>query len=43
LPKYKSISGLLTHRTEIQTARSTTSIDVRLTAVSFSPTSYKIN
>jgi hypothetical protein len=38
---YESISGIPTHRTEIQTAKSTISVDVCLTVVSFSSTAYK--
>ena len=41
LGNYESVSGIPTHRTEIQTAKSMMSIDVRLTAVSFSLTAFK--
>jgi len=37
---YESISGIPTHRTEILTAKSTTSVDVGLTVVNFAPTAY---
>jgi len=39
--QYESISGIPIQRTEIQTAKSTTSVDVSLTVVSFSTTAYK--
>jgi hypothetical protein len=38
---YASISGIPTHRTEIQTAKSTRSVDVCLAAVSVSPAACK--
>lgn len=41
LRNYESILGIPTHRTEIQTAKSTTSVGVCLTVVYFSPTAYK--
>jgi len=37
---YESISGTPMNRTEIQIAKSTTSVDVCLIIVSFSPTAY---
>jgi hypothetical protein len=37
---YESFPGIPTHRTEIQTAKSSTSVDVGLTVVSFSSTAY---
>jgi hypothetical protein len=37
---HESIYGIKTHRTEIQTPKTTTSVDVYTTVVSFSPTAY---
>ena len=40
LRNYKSISGIPIHRTEIETTKSTKSVDVCLAVVSFSSTAY---
>jgi len=41
LRNYESVSGIPIQRTEIQTSKSTTYVDVCLTVVSFSTTAYK--